>query len=88
MGLRRCSSGGRGGGLGERVRQKAVEDHVDELRSALALSAPGADPKTHLKEVRENKKVEEQLKEEKIPQQTLKKLHGLQRLAQEALSEE
>ena len=53
----------------------------DELRSALALSrAREQIHKAHLKEVQgENKRLKEQLKEEKILyQQTLKKLHGLQ----------
>ena len=89
MGLRRCSSGGRGGGLasafvrfpgrkGGLLRSRIMSD---ELRSALALSrAREQIHKTHLKEVQgENKRLKEQLKEEKILyQQTLKKLHGLQ----------
>ena len=63
------------------ARGKRSRIMSDELRSALALSrAREQIHKAHLKEVQgENKRLKEQLKEEKILyQQTLKKLHGLQ----------
>ena len=83
LGLQRCSSDVREGKAwrARLARGKRSRIMSDELRSALALSrAREQIHKAHLKEVQgENKRLKEQLKEEKILyQQTLKKLHGLQ----------